>query len=226
MTQRNEVQYPFVILTADQMLHKTNISITIAMALICHFNSSAQSDTASTKKVRIAGEIVEARVEDGDTLILAYLDEATVTSFRNFDSDTQYRMYMKKRRYAAMVYPYAVESIKIFRQIERETSDMKSRQRKKYIKELQKDLKKEFTDPLKSLSRTQGKILIKMIEYELDTPMYDLLKDVKNGFQATKWQTFGMLYGYDLKSGYIPGEDPILDAIMADFDISYEVKDE
>ncbi len=75
---------------------------------------------------------------------------------------------------------------------------------------------------MKSLSRTQGKILVKMIEYELETPLYDLLKGVRNGMTASKWQMVGKLFGYDLKTGYIPGEDPILDAVLQDFDISYD----
>ena len=207
------------------MSTKTHIPTIVFLVLGCLISATAQSDTLSGNKIRFAGEIVEARVENGDTIIIANLDEATVNSFRNFESDTQFRMYNKYRRYAAMVYPYAVESIRIFRKIEKETADMKNRKRKKYIKELQKDLKKEFTDPLKSLSRTQGKILIKMIEYELDTPMYELLKDVKGGFSAYYWQSAGKLYGYDLKEGYIPGEDAILDAILADFDISYDTED-
>jgi hypothetical protein len=201
------------------MLVKKHIIFPIFLVV---FGLTAQADTISSKKITIDGEIVTARVENGDTLIIAVLDEASVTSFRNFDSDTQYRRYMKYRRYASTVYPYAVESIKMFRKVEHDTEGMKKNKRKKYVRNLQKDLKKEFTDPLKNLSRTQGKILIKMIEYELDTPMYVLLRNVKSRFSAAKWQTFGKLYGYNLKDGYIPGEDPILDAILADFDISHE----
>lgn len=186
------------------------------------FGLNAQVDTTMQERIIIDGEIVTAKVKDGDTLIVAQLAEASVTSFRNFESDTQKRWYMKYRRYANTVYPYAVESIKMFRKVERETEGMKKSKRKKYVRNLQKELKKEFTDPLKGLSRTQGKILIKMIEYELDTPMYDLLKNVKSGFSAAKWQTFGKMFGYDLKEGYIPGDDPIMDAILQDFDISFE----
>lgn len=202
--------------------------MTITLRHICFFlsliafNSTAQTDTVLTKKMTIDGVIVTAVVENGDTLIVAELAEASVTSFRNFDSDTQYRRYMKYRRYANTVYPYAVESIKMFRKVERETEGLNKRKRKKYVRNLQKDLKKEFTDPLKSLSRTQGKILIKMIEYELDTPMYVLLKNVKSGFSASKWQMMGKLYGYDLKEGYIMGDDPILDAVLHDFNISQD----
>lgn len=183
---------------------------------------SAQID--SIQQMVLDGEVVTAKIRDGDTIIVAYLEEASVTSFADFESDTQYRRYMKYRRYASQVYPYAVESIKIFRKVEQETEGMKKRQRKKYVKQLQKDLRKEFTDPLKSLSRTQGKILVKMIEYELDTPLYYLLKNVRNGMTASKWQMVGKLYGYDLKTGYIPGEDPIMDAVLQDFDISYDTQ--
>lgn len=194
----------------------------VILLCVLGFGLAAQTDTIVGKKISIDGEVVTAKVEDGDTLIIAELDEASVTSFRNFDSDTQYRRYMKYRRYANTVYPFAVESIKMFRKVERETEGLNKRKRKKYVRGLQKELKKEFTDPLKSLSRTQGKILIKMIEYELETPMYDLLKNVKSGFSAAKWQTVGKLYGYNLKEGYIPGDEPILDAILQDFDISHE----
>ncbi|MDX1477648.1 MAG: DUF4294 domain-containing protein [Saprospiraceae bacterium] len=179
----------------------------------------AQTD----KKIKIDGEIVTARVEDGDTLILAHLDSVSVTTLRSFTSDTQYRRYLKYRRYANQVYPYAVQCIKIFREVERDTKDLKKRQRKKHIRQLQKDLKTEFMDPLKGLSRTQGKILIKMIEHELDATMFDLLKSLRGGLTAAKWQSFGKMYGYDLKQGYLPGEDLILDAVIRDFDISYTV---
>ena len=88
---------------------------------------------------------------------------------------------------------------------------------------LQKKLKKEFKDPLKKLTKTQGKILIEMIERELDTPFHTLVKNLRGGFTAGYWNTLGKMYGYNLKEGYIPGKDPILDAVLNDFDISYTV---
>ena len=52
--------------------------------------------------------------------------------------------------------------------------------------------------------------------------MYDVLHDVRGGFTATKWQTIGRLYGYDLKEGYTPGEDRVLDMILKDFELNIE----
>ncbi len=55
------------------------------------------------------------------------------------------------------VLPYAIESIRLYRKYQAETAGMKSGKAKKYAKTIQKDVKDEFTDPLKNLSRTQGK---------------------------------------------------------------------
>jgi hypothetical protein len=138
---------------------------------------------------------------------------------RVFANDEEYRQYMRYRRYATQVLPYAIESIKLYRKYERETEGMRKGEARKYARQLQKEVKEDFTDPLKDLTRTQGKILVKMIERHLDTPMYDVLKNVRGGFTATKWQTVGKLYGYDLKDGYSPGEDKVLDLILGDFEI-------
>ena len=178
---------------------------------------------ADSMQVKIDGEVLFYKIVGEDTLLMADLDDVSVTSLRSFNSDAEYRRYLKYRRYASSVYPYAVEAIRIFREVADETEGLKKGKRKKHIKHLQQDLKDEFTDPLKDLSRTQGKILVKMIERKLDTPMYDLLKSLRGGFQAGKWQSVGKLYGYDLKAGYLVGEDPILDAVLQDFEIQIDV---
>ncbi len=173
----------------------------------------------------VNGERMPFTIDDcGDTLILASLEGVSVSSLREFQDDDEYRRYRRYRRYAAKVYPYAVEAIRIFREVDYATNHMKKSKRKKYIRKLQKDLKDQFSDPLKKLTKTQGMILIKMIEKELDTPMFFLIKDLRNGFTASYWGTIGKLFGHDLKDGYVPGVDPILDAVLNDMDISYDVR--
>lgn len=179
---------------------------------------------SKTEKVEIDGEIVTQVIENGDTILTYDLENITVSIPRVFEDKEEYRKYRRYRHYATKVYPYAVESIKIFREMEQATLNMKKKQRKKYVRSLRKQAKKEFKDPLKKLSRTQGKILVKMIERELDTNMFKLLKDLNGGFSASKWQTVGKLYGYNLKEGYVEGTDRILDAVLQDFDISHKIK--
>jgi hypothetical protein len=181
------------------------------------------AQTTNTGYTRVGERYFPYTIDDcGDTLILASLDDVTVSTPRSFNSDEEYRRFRRYRRYALTVYPYAVEAIKVFRELENETEDMKRRDRKKHIRGLKKDMKEEFSDPLKNLTKTQGMILIKMIEKELDTPMYYLIKDLRNGLTASYWGTVGKLYGHDLKEGYLEGQDPVLDAVLNDLDVSFE----
>lgn len=176
-------------------------------------------------ETKINGQIMTAMItEEGDTLIMETLDDVSITSLRSFKSEEDYRKYMKFKRYALVVYPYAKEAIRIFREAEYATNNMKKRKRKKYIKQLQEELKQEFEEPLSKLTKLQGKILVKMIERELDNTMYNLLKDLRGRFAAMKWHNLGKLYSYDLKEGYHYGKYPILDAVLNDFDISYRIE--
>lgn len=172
--------------------------------------------------VQINGKYYPYTIDDcGDTLILATFSDIPITSLKIFNSKEDRRRYDKYREYAAKVYPYAVEAIRVFRKMEEETADLKKGKRKKYIRQLKKDLKDEFSDPMKKLTKTQGKILIKMIERELDTPLYDLLKDLRGGLNASYWNFIGSLYGHKLKEGYLEGEDPIMDAVLNDMNLVY-----
>jgi hypothetical protein len=165
---------------------------------------------------------MRVRIDGNDTTVVARIPEVVVKAPPVFDDDEEYRQYMRYKRYATEVLPYAIESIRLYREYQRETVGMKKGQAKRYARDIQKDVKQDFTDPLKNLSRTQGKILVKMIEHHLDMPMYDILRDVRGGFTATKWQTIGRLYGYDLKEGYTPGKDKVLDMILNDFELNIE----
>ncbi len=176
-------------------------------------------------KLDIQGKVYSAMItEDGDTLILANLDDVSITSFRKFDSDEDYRKYLKFRRYAAKVFPYAKEGIRIFREVEYAKEHLKKRAYKKKLKQLEKELKQEFEAPLSKLTKLQGKIMIKMIEKELDDTMFNLLRGVKGRFAAFYWNQFSKLYSYDLKEGYQHGKYEILDAVLQDFDLSYRIE--
>jgi len=159
--------------------------------------------------------------DSGDTLYVADLGNINVSAPRTFDSRADYLRYMKYRRYAVKVYPYAKEAIRIFREAQIVSETMKKRKRKRYLKKLSKELSREFEEPLTKLSKTQGKIMVKMIERELETPMFDLIKQTQGRLKAFYWNQSSKLYGYRLKGGYQQGHNPILDIVLQDFDVSY-----
>lgn len=181
----------------------------------------------SETKINVEGRVYPAYITpEGDTLILVDLDNISITAMRTFANDDEYRKYQKFRLYAAKVYPYAKEAIRIFRELEYASNQMSKREKKKKIAELEEQLTKEFEEPLTNLSKLQGKIMIKMIEKETGQPIYNLIKDLKGGFKAFYWNAFSKLYSYDLKEGYNRGQYPILDAVLQDFDVSYRIENE
>lgn len=176
-------------------------------------------------KTEIQGQIVTAMVtETGDTLYMADLGDVSITSLRTFKDDADYKKYVRFKHYAAVVYPYAKEAIRIFRETEYATQNLSKRKRKKAIKKLEEELREEFEEPLTKMTKLQGKIMLKMIERELDKNMFDLIAGLRGNFTAFYWHNFAKLYSYDLKEGYNQGDYEILDAVLQDFDISYRIE--
>jgi hypothetical protein len=199
-----------------------------SFAFLCSKGQNPVPPQSGTEtKLYIDGRVYPALItEAGDTLILVDLDNVSITALRTFANDEEYRKYLRFRNYAAKVYPYAKEAIRIFRELEYASGQMSSKEKKDKITELEDQLTKEFEEPLKNLTKLQGKIMIKMIEKETGQPIYNLIKDLKGGFKAFYWNVFSKLYSYDLKEGYNSGQYPILDAVLQDFDVSYRIENE
>lgn len=186
--------------------------------------SYGQEEAEGTFEVEINGEKYRAIADDGDTLILAELEAITLTPQTEFKSELDYKRYLRYKRYAAKVYPYAVKAVRIFRETEYVTQHMDKRHRRKHIKRLQDELKEDLRDNLVNLTKLQGTILTKMVERELDKPIYDLIASLRGNFIATYWQALGVFYNYNLKRGYVKGDDYIMDIVLKDFDVSYSLK--
>ncbi|MEL6142980.1 MAG: DUF4294 domain-containing protein [Bacteroidota bacterium] len=194
------------------------------LVLSCSLLMALGLGAQATGYTKVNGQYYPYVVDDcGDTLIVAQLTDVSVSSPVAFDSEEDYKLYRRYRIYAQRVYPYAVDAIRIFRETEYMTQNMKKKDRKRYVRKLQKELKEKFEAPLKKMSKTQGRVLYRMIERELDTPIYFLIKELRGGLTARYWATVGGLYGHKLKKGYNVGDDPILDMVLDDFDISYEL---
>lgn len=170
----------------------------------------------------IKGTVVKIMVIDGDTIPVVDFPPIDVVAKREFKSSDDRRRFNQWRQHAIKVYPYAAEAVRIHRQIERETAEMRRGKRKKYSQKLQKDLQPRYEEELKRLTKTQGYILIKMVERELKTPFFDVIAQLRGDWEAFKWQSLGVWYGYNLQQGYNPEKDPLLESILQELNISYE----
>lgn len=190
-----------------------------SLVLLAGARSGAQQPhTVATDTTAPAGAWARLEVENGDSTFIMSLRLVKIAArrqFKNFDEQRQYYLYMRAAR---KVYPYALQAIDLYDDLQTETQDMSKRQRRRYLRHEHKELKEDFKEQMKNLSRTEGKVLIKMIEKEVGRPFYDILKETRGGLTASYWNNLGKLWGYDLKDGYRPGADPLLDEIFLDYD--------
>ncbi len=114
----------------------------------------------------------------------------------------------RDQNYLKKIYPYALRVSRIVYIIEQHTEELKkNKQKKNYLKDMEKMLKDEFTDDLKNLTRIQGQMLTKLIYRETDRTVYDLVKKYKGGFSAGWWNLMGKFYDQDLKMEYDPFDE-------------------
>ena len=89
------------------------------------------------------------------------------------------------------------------------TNVASKKERKSYIKSREKELKKEFTDPLSNLSVYQGKILMKLINRQTGNDCYDIIKEYKGGLNARLYQTVAWFVGGSLKQSWNTKENTV-----------------
>ena len=184
----------------------------------CFWSVAAFAQVRPDTSAGPVGAWARMEVSNGDTIFNMSLRPVRIwqpRKYKDLDEQNQYNRY----KYAARkVYPYALQAIALYDEIASQTQDMSRRRRKRFIRQEHKELKEDFTEQMKQLSKTQGKVLIKMIEKELNKPFYEIVRDTRGGFTALYWHNLGKLYGYDLKEGYKPGAEPMLDEIFLDYD--------
>lgn len=184
------------------------------------FGLSAQETPAPFQDAPATPQGAWARleVENGDSTFVMTLRMVKIAAPRQFKTPEERRQYYLYMRAARKVYPFALQAIGLYEEIRSATEDMTKRQRRRYIRKEHKELKEDFKDQMKNLSRTEGKVLIKMIEKQMEKPFYDLIKETRGGLTATYWHNLGKIWDYNLKVGYQEGADPLLDEVFLDYD--------
>lgn len=169
-----------------------------------------------TIRLEYGGYPVYGRIVDGDTILISNIQEATIRPQVSFSSAREERQYTRLIYNVKKVYPYALMAGEIFEEVEHNMSQLTTEKEKKaYIKQVEKDIKDRFEGDLKKLTITQGRILIKLIDRETSHTSYELVKELRGSFQAFFWQALARLFGSNLKSNYDPyGEDKLIEEII------------
>jgi hypothetical protein len=110
--------------------------------------------------------------------------------------------YNRLRNAVYVTYPYARTAGYVINDVNFHVKGMSKSEKKKYIKSREKDLKKEFSDPLSNLSVYQGKVLMKLIHRQTNNDCYEIIKEYRGGFNARMYQTVAFFFGSSLKQDY------------------------
>ena len=147
---------------------------------------------------------------EGDTLANPYVDlgEVIVLPSLKFDSYNDYLSYYRLRKRTLKVYPYAkMASERLVVLNDRLYKIKRKRAKKRYTKRVERYLEGEFKDELKRLTRSEGRILVKLIHRETGQTTHGLIKKLRSGWRAFVYQTTAKLFDIDLKTTYNPTDD-------------------
>ncbi len=193
----------------------TRILPVIALFFFCHGVANTQSlpdDSASIREF----EILRQMIKDGDTILHSTIKEITIYPMPRFTSRRDLRRYERLIYNLKVVYPYALLAARKLEEMNREFVNFRTeRERREFVKQVERELMDEFEDELKSLTLTQGRLLIKLIDRETGNTSYELVKELRGSFSAFFWQTVARLFGSNLKSRFdAENEDKLIDQIL------------
>ncbi len=151
-------------------------------------------------------QIMYYTIENGDTIFLGG-QLKPVFKFcksRNYVTSKQWKQYKRLVYNFKKVYPYALEARRVIHEADSTLAmgDMTEKEREEYIKSYQKKLFAQFEKPMRKLSISQGRLLLKLIDRELGRTSFYIIREYRGRLSAGFWQTVARIFGNDLKKPY------------------------
>ena len=159
-------------------------------------------------------------VIEGDTIIHSEIELKEVVLFQplRFENYDEAKRYVILRERTYRVYPFAKIAADRLEILTTRLDQIRSkRKRREYLKRLEDFIYNEFEKELKKLSRSQGRILIKLVHRQTGETTHNLVKELRNGWRAFIYQTTASLFKLSLKDNYDPDtvyEDYLIEDIL------------
>ena len=184
--------------------------LTVAFICLCvvSFAQTGDDVVVPTDQPKVKYK-VWAEIINGDTVPSIRLHDVWIYSEYAYKNKKQYEAWTRIKYNVKKVYPYAILAAAKLKEYDRVLEKIPDEKTKKiYLKQCEKDLRKEFEEPLKDLTTSQGRILLKLIDRETGKTTYDVVKTMRGSFQAFMWQGVARIFGNNMKSEYdATGED-------------------
>jgi hypothetical protein len=181
-------------------------------------SASAQKDSLKHKRDSLPDRfyILQNVDRDGEKLPEIEIKEVTIHGRGKAYNSFQYWRYERLVYNVKRVYPYALIVRDKMKDVNAELEKLPGdRERKKYIKDVEKQVFRDYEDDMRNMTFTQGKLLIRLIDRETENTSYDLIKVYRGSISAAFWQGIARLFGTNLKEEYDPtGDDFLIEMII------------
>jgi len=156
-------------------------------------------------------------VKPGDSVVIQ-LKEISLLPKPKFNSreDIRYYLWFKKKVFKA--YPYAKLASERLDSLQARLNRIDSKyQKRRYTKLVQNYIEGEFTDQIKKMTTTEGRILIKLIHRQTGKTAFNNIKGIRSGWKAFWYNTTANVFKLSLKTEYNPeteNEDFLIEYIL------------
>lgn len=171
-------------------------------------NAFAQERELAIKPRYVQGQYTDIDEVTGDTLYHVVFMPITVYPELKFKNKKEEDYYWKTVRDVKKALPYA----KLICRTLTETYEYietlpDTKAREKHLNEMEKEVFNQYKPELKKFTRTQARVLVKLIQRETNQSSYEIIKAFLGSFRAGFWQAFGKMFGVSLKGQYNPTTD-------------------
>jgi hypothetical protein len=200
------------------------LSLLILLVTFYYAGLSGQADTVRHKNDSLPDRfyLLQKVNRNGVTMPEVEIKEVTIVGggSGNATRKRDFRRYERLIYNIKKVYPYAIIVRKRLEVVNEELKSVTSeRERKAYLKNVEKDVFAQYEDDISHLTITQGKILIKLIDRETQNTSYELIRDYRGKVSAAFWQGIARLFGTNLKAEYDRyGDDAALEMIVLEIE--------
>ena len=183
------------------MLYQAKVIFFIGLIglLLSARNAGAQIQRHGKNDTLLLGAVVE----HGDTIAVVFLPDVLkidkmprrLARQMAYDAQLKYNVYK--------TYPYACAAADILKDVDVNLAKLDDkRERKQYLKSIEKQLNARFKGELEDLTITQGQILVRLIDRQTGKNCYSIIKELKGGFSAVIWQSVALIFSNNLKKEY------------------------
>ena len=156
------------------------------------------------------------RVQNGDTLYLAWLHDVWVYPPLKFKNKKQEKFYWKTVRDVKKTLPYAKMITREMAYADVELAKLPDdRERRKWWRGFERQLYRKYEKDLRGMYASQGRMLMKLMDRETDKTSYELIKKYRGRAAANFWQFVAKLFRNDLKEEYdADDKDKIIERVI------------